>query len=352
MVYLKEEIKRLKDELIEDNNSIDIYFYNYIKGIKNKLNNEEEIDSPRILAMKGYSNLNEEESVINKIIDRPALKGLSYKNNIYELLGIYLLCKNNTKILQDIEEKYNLSDIKNKFIISKIIPSYKARLEAELKIKVNCSEIEEIIKYILCAEFYKINTDIYYSYIEKSNDIVDLIILEDLLQKRIIADICHDDSPRDVIVGILNEFSNACKKITRDRREKHECFKINDEYDVQDLLYVIFKSYYPSIIPEENAARIAGKADRADFFFREFKIVLEIKMIKEKDTNEKKFIPQIKEDIESYYSLEPEYMIFYIYDPFGKTTDENNFTELNGKRMNTWNDKEIKYDVLVIRGGN
>ena len=45
-------------------------------------------------------------------------------------------------------------------------------------------------------------------------------------------------------------------------------------------------------------------------------------------------------------------MIFYIYDPFGKTTDENNFTELNGKRMNTWNDKEIKYDVVVIRGGN
>ena len=35
MVFIKEEIKRLKHNLIEDNDGIDAFFYNYINCIKN-----------------------------------------------------------------------------------------------------------------------------------------------------------------------------------------------------------------------------------------------------------------------------------------------------------------------------
>jgi hypothetical protein len=53
-------------------------------------------------------------------------------------------------------------------------------------------------------------------------------------------------------------------------------------------------------------------------------------MIKEKDKDEKNFIKQIKEDIESY-NKHPDFkeFIVFIYDPYKKTKDKKNFENLN-----------------------
>ena len=52
---------------------------------------------------------------------------------------------------------------------------------------------------------------------------------------------------------------------------------------------------------------------------REEGVLLEVKMIKDSDTNERAFIDQLKNDIQSYHTCEwLKYLIFFVYDPQGK----------------------------------
>lgn len=347
MVYL-EKIEWLKEKYL--NNELVKYYYNYIKGIQNDIVSVQGKINVKQLALYGYA---------GQKIDGEKIKTILLQNNIimggrintYELLGIYLLDTNNENIKKDIEEKFAQVDLKLKFIIANVMDIYKNKLLELLKLKRDLSPIEQIIKYILDEKFYTINVEKYAEYIEKTEDFEDLIILEKFAYKRSLNDI-NIVTPKDNIVSILNNFHNANKVITRDRRKDHNEYIIKDEYDVQDLLNVIFKSIYPTIVPEENTPKVGGTTARADFIFKEFEIVLEIKMIKEKDRDEKEFIRQIKEDIQSYYRYEPKYMIFYIYDPLDKTKDEQSFKDLEKKIK--YQDKEsvneIETEIIVIRG--
>lgn len=347
MVYL-EKIEWLKEKCL--NNELVKYYYNYVKGVANDVVSVQEKINVKQLALYGYAGQKIDIKEINSVLyqNNTIMGG---RINTYELLGIYLLDINNENIKKDIEEKFTQVDLKLKFIIANIIGSYKHKLLESLKLKQELTPIEQIIKYILDEEFYKIDIEKYAVYIDKAEDFEDLIILQKFAYKMSLNDI-NIKSPKDNIISILNNFHNANKVITRDRRKDHNEYIIKDEYDVQDLLNVIFKSIYPTIVPEENTPKVGGTIARADFIFKEFEIVLEIKMIKERDRDEKEFIRQIKEDIQSYYRYEPKYMIFYVYDPLDKTKDEQTFKDLEKKikYQDKDNIKEIETEIIVIRG--
>lgn len=111
---------------------------------------------------------------------------------------------------------------------------------------------------------------------------------------------------------------------------------------------MILKSVFPKILQEENTPQVGGKTERTDFMFREFGIILEIKMIKESDKDEKEFIKQIKIDIESYYRENPKYLIFFIYDPQKKTINNNNFYDLQATIEKEDETGKYKYEVITI----
>lgn len=345
MVFIKEEIKKLKHNLIENNDAIDVYFYNYINCIENNT----DINNPtnaKELAICGYSNKNVEDNTINEILSKPPVRGIDYRSNIYELLGIFVLKKENTSSEKDLLEKYDKSSLENKYLIFKVYPKIKERLKKDIE---NVNEINAIIiKNILEDKIETVERDIYYKYISNAESISDLIILEDLYKKMIISDIQFHDEPKDIIINLLKEFPNAIKSVTLKRRKNHDKFIIRDEYDVQDLLQVVLKSFFPKIIPEENTPQVGGKTERADFIFKEFGIILEIKMIKETDKDEKEFVKQIKIDIESYYRENPQYLIFFIYDPQKKTTNNNNFYDLQAIIEKEDETGKYKYEVITI----
>ena len=45
-------------------------------------------------------------------------------------------------------------------------------------------------------------------------------------------------SSTELIKNIFNNFQDAIKHLTNNRRKNHTAFEINDEYDVQDLSYL------------------------------------------------------------------------------------------------------------------
>lgn len=345
MVFVKEEIDRLKKELVEKNDGIDIYLYNYIEGIKNNTN----IIIPKNfkeLAICGYSNKKIDKQIVDEILSRPPIKNMDYRSNIYELIGIFLLEKENQKLKEALVEKYEMTTIENKYLIYKIYPELKTKLKKYVDNKENYKCI--LVKNLLEDKMELPEKETYTEFIINANNMGDLILLEDLYKKMLKTDIQYNKEPKDVIISVLKEFPNAIKSLTLKRRKGHSKFEIKDEYDVQDLLSIILKSIFPKVVPEENAPQVGGKTERADFIFKEYGIILEIKMIKDSDNNEKEFIKQIKIDIGSYYRNNPKYMIFFIYDPQNKTVNKNHFYDLQGNTRKVDETGEYQFEVITI----
>jgi REase_DpnII-MboI len=64
----------------------------------------------------------------------------------------------------------------------------------------------------------------------------------------------------------------------RDRHNGRETLKIQDEYDVQDLLHGLLRLHFDDIRPEEWTPSYAGSSARMDFLLKAEQIVVEAKM--------------------------------------------------------------------------
>ena len=118
MVFIKDEINRLREKLLNDITDIDVYLYNYIRGNENNTdivipNNFKE------LAICGYSNKTVDEKIMNNILLRPPIKNMDFRSNIYELIGIFLLKQNDAKLENDLIRKYENTSLENKYLILK-----------------------------------------------------------------------------------------------------------------------------------------------------------------------------------------------------------------------------------------
>lgn len=145
-------------------------------------------------------------------------------------------------------------------------------------------------------------------------------------------------------INTLENFGNAVKKITQNRRSDRAAFAINDEYDVQDLLYVVLKSIFPKLICEDAIPIYGSQSSKIDLMLREEGILLEVKILKNK-SDENKVIKQLKVDFESYHVCQwLKTLICFIYDPNNLVKDKQHFMALEGKRTKN----EHNFDVKVV----
>jgi hypothetical protein len=161
-------------------------------------------------------------------------------------------------------------------------------------------------------------------------DVIDLHILETIHKKNMDVSFCQY-SAVDTVLRVLNNFSNSIKKVTTDRYNNRSGIEIKDEYDVQDMLFSLLKGFFPDLEREDPVPKLAGKSSRIDLNIRSQGIMIEVKMIKEKDKDHRKYIEELKVDIINYSEWkELKYLILFTYDPYRKTTDDNHFKELEG----------------------
>ena len=283
------------------------------------------------------------------VTGRKPIKQLDYTKNIFKLLGIYLV--SGDLIREKVETKFNESPLKYKYLIGRVLPEYFERFKKHLDqslsddasyseimacvfLNKSCEDIERFVSQLMGQEV----------------DVIDLLIIEDLRRSLITRSLptkYQNLTAREMARQVLVEFGNSVKKITRDRRKGHDFFEINDEYDVQDLLYVMLKALFPKLITEDPAPKVGVTYTKIDLIMREEEIIIEVKMIKQTDSDEKIFIGQLKNDIQSYY-LYPylKELLIFVYDPQNKTRDVQNFHALNGEQEI----QGIRFNVEVIVG--
>ena len=155
MVFIKDEINRLRKKLLNDITDIDVYLYNYIRGNENNT----DIVIPnnfRELAICGYSNKTIDEKIMNNILSRPPVKNMDFRSNIYELIGIFLLKRNDAKLENDLirkqkeyeQKQEQIRELKEKFNGALSAENWKDVIEVGKKL-LTCDKdnsVEDIIR--------------------------------------------------------------------------------------------------------------------------------------------------------------------------------------------------------------
>ncbi|MFN9173495.1 MAG: hypothetical protein ACK58N_02995 [Synechocystis sp.] len=100
----------------------------------------------------------------------------------------------------------------------------------------------------------------------------------------------------------------------QNRHDNRPTIKIDDEYDVQDLLHALLTLYFDDIRPEEFANSSAGRNSRIDFLLKREKVMIEVKKTRQR-LKDKQLGDELKIDISSYKYPDASTLVCFVYDP-------------------------------------
>ncbi len=123
-----------------------------------------------------------------------------------------------------------------------------------------------------------------------------------------------DDHALKRLLTILDRFHDAARQLRR-RHDERPTLKIEDEYDVQDLLHALLLVDFSDIRPEEPAPSHAGAHGRMDLLLKAERIVVEVKKTREK-LADRQVGEQLHIDI-GRYGTHPDcgILVCFVYDP-------------------------------------
>lgn len=148
------------------------------------------------------------------------------------------------------------------------------------------------------------------------------------------------------VINILNRFPDVLSRLTH-RRSGKIPLNIEDEYDMQDIIYVMLKGPFPTLQYEDPNRKVGTTSSTIDFIIDELGLFLETKFISVKG-KEKEIQKQCREDIISYGNQTNCFrIIFLIFDPNHSIDNEYAFKSgLEGHI--SIGDKEIEVTTLII----
>jgi len=157
------------------------------------------------------------------------------------------------------------------------------------------------------------------------------------------------DKP-DVLESVLGNFGLYLKSMFLVEPENKATLKkailqeihIENEYDVQHIMYAVIKALYPSARREVNQDTGYGTV-RYDIVIKEIDTVIEIKCTR-KDHTENKLYKELAED---GYLYECSKLLVYVYDKHQKISDVGNFMKALERTKETAG-KDVKVFVEQV----
>jgi hypothetical protein len=345
-ISIREEILSIRKSIIKNKN-LETAFYNYVNKMLCSINENDFECTEDKVALLGFNNIQAKDNDIEQIINRKTIKGIGYGSNFYRFLGVHLASVSNYS--DKVDSRFDYEDYRHKYAISKCFSGYTEKLKKIILSEEDSGDIYLNLLKILFVDNIESSIDVRKVLQELVNstssfDAIDLILLEEL-QKKYLALYYNNCSAIDTVIKVLCNFGNSIKRITNDRYNSREGLTVTDEYDVQDILFSMLKGMFDDLERENPIPKLAGASSRIDLNIKSQGIMIEVKMIKVSDSNQKKYIKELKEDIVNYSEWKDlKSLIFITYDPYNKTTDDKHFKELEG-----YNDiKGTKFNVYSI----
>ena len=150
----------------------------------------------------------------------------------------------------------------------------------------------------------------------------------------------------EVVQVLVSGLRRAMHPLTH-RRKNTQVLSFSNEYDVQDLLHALMRPWVADIRPEEFTPSYAGSSTRMDFFLAAHKLVIELKLVRDR-AHGKKIGDELIVDIE-HYRRHPGCQTLWcvVYDPNQYLVNaEGLCSDLNGKSSS--GDGELVTQVLIL----
>jgi len=139
---------------------------------------------------------------------------------------------------------------------------------------------------------------------------------DDLAHSAINTDTPEESSALSIVLNILNRFPAFVRQLKR-RYNGRAPLEVNDEYDVQDMVYALLTLHFNDIRAEEYTPSFAGAASRQDFLLKKEKIVIEVKKTRE-TLGAGKVGGELIIDMARYRAHQDcDTLILFVYDPDG-----------------------------------
>lgn len=148
-----------------------------------------------------------------------------------------------------------------------------------------------------------------------------------------------------LLIQICSRLKNSARILSNRKRDK-PAFTISDEYDVQDLLHSIIRSYIKHSIIEEPIGKIAGaRSSRADIAIEHLGVVIEIKYAYGPD-DQKRLLDDYSKDLVLYSKCKyMDDLIYFIYNS-DDLEDPEAFEQLAGEKQI----QEKRFNVHIVLG--
>jgi len=118
------------------------------------------------------------------------------------------------------------------------------------------------------------------------------------------------------VAAVLHNFETAMKRWRWDGEELQKPIRwsVTQEREVQDILWLILRSYFPDVVDEDALPKLGHSTYKADFAIGSLKLIIEAKFARSKD-DFKKIEKEVQEDCIPYLlDLRYESLIVFIYD--------------------------------------
>lgn len=146
------------------------------------------------------------------------------------------------------------------------------------------------------------------------------------------------------VSAILSRFEDAMKRWRYDSDEKKDPIKwpVTREREVQDILWLILRSYFEDLVDEQALPKFGHKFYKPDFAIPSLGLLIEVKFVSKKDEF-KNIEQEIMTDTIGYLSKTDEYesILIFIYDKSG-SVQEHGETKRDLSHL-----KEIE-DVIIV----
>jgi hypothetical protein len=130
----------------------------------------------------------------------------------------------------------------------------------------------------------------------------------------------ENTAPRNALsdVGHICLRFHAVASQLKSRHNNRNTLKIEDEYDVQDLLHALLRLYFDDVRAEEWTPSYAGGCSRVDFLLKAEQVVIEVKKTR-KGLAAKEIGDQLLIDIQRYQAHpDCKTLVCFVYDPEGR----------------------------------
>ena len=128
------------------------------------------------------------------------------------------------------------------------------------------------------------------------------------------------------VAAILSRFEDAMKRWRYDPKDRSTQVRwpVNTEREVQDILWLVLRSYFDDLVDEETLPKLGHSSYKPDFAIPSLRLFVEVKVVYKKE-DFKKIEKEIMEDSVGYLTATDAYdkILVFIYDKSASVQEHN-----------------------------